>query len=107
MPGHGRDRAGPLGGSWNNYLTQPFYPKQLGVAFFLFVTGYSLAGERRSGLEVLFKRLFEVYLFGIAFSVLLSAITFMRISDLNESNYLPFLLGANLVLNDFPANPTT
>lgn len=98
---------GHLGGSWNSYVTQPFYPKQLGVAFFLFVTGYSLAGERRSGPEVLFKRLFEVYLFGIAFSVLLSAITFMRISDLSESNYLPFLLGANLVLNAFPANPTT
>jgi peptidoglycan/LPS O-acetylase OafA/YrhL len=98
---------GHVGAGWVIHLTPPFNPKQLGVAFFLFATGYSLARERRPWSEVLPRRLFEVYLYGIAFALLMSAIDWVRISNLDESNYLPFLFGINIALNDFPANPTT
>lgn len=99
---------GHVGAPWVVRFTPPFYPKQLGVALFLFATGYSLARERRPWPEVVSGRLFEVYLYGISFALLMSAIDWVRILNLAESNYLPFLLGINVVLlNDFPANPTT
>ena len=63
--------------------------------------------ERRPWSEVLPRRLFEVYLYGISFALLMSAIDWVRISNLDESNYLPFLFGINIALNAFPANPTT
>lgn len=85
----------------------PIYPKQLGVAFFFFAAGFSLARERRSAGRALYNRLFEVYLFGIGFALFMSAVTFAVIGDLNESNYAPFVLGVNVVLDSFPANPTT
>ncbi len=93
--------------SYGIRLIPPIYPKQLGVAFFLFATGFSLARERRPTGQVLFNRLFDVYLFGVGFALLLSAVHLVRIGDPNESNYLPFLLGANVFFNNFPANPTT
>src|SRR4051812_30253172 len=96
---------GHVAGAYINHLTPPFYPKQLGVAFFLFVAAFSVARDRRPWSEVLFRRLFEVCLFGLAFALLMSAIVFARQADLNESNYLPFLLGANVLLDNFPANP--
>lgn len=92
---------------YTDRLIPPIYPKQLGVAFFLFATGCSLARQTRPSREVVFKRLFEVYLFGIAFALLMSAITYSQIGDLAESNYLPFLLGSNVAFDNFPANPTT
>ena len=109
MPGHGRHRhAGHVAGSWINHLTPPFYPKQLGVAFFLFAAGVLLAREHRRPGLVLFRRLFEVYLFGVGCAMLVErGITYARSADLAESNYLPFLLGVNVVLDAFPANPTT
>jgi len=85
----------------------PIYPKQLGVTFFFFAAAFSLARERRSAGRALFNRLFDVYLFGIGFALFMSAVMFASIGDLNESNYAPFLLGANVVFNNFPANPTT
>jgi hypothetical protein len=98
---------GHVASPWVEGLTPPFNPKQLGVAFFLFVTGYSLARERRPWQEVLPRRLFEVYLYGIGFALLMSAVDWVRISNLDESNYLPFLFGINIALEGFPANPTT
>jgi peptidoglycan/LPS O-acetylase OafA/YrhL len=98
---------GHVAAGWVAYWTPPFNPKQLGVAFFLFVTGYSLARERRPSGEVLARRLFEVFLYGISFALLMSAIDYVRISNLDESNYLPFLLGSNVAFDFFPANPTT
>ncbi len=87
--------------------TRPFNQKQLGVAFFVFVLGYSLAKERRPPLRVLFNRLFDIYLFGVACAVVLGVIMWFTKGDVNESNFLPFCLGANVLINDFPANPTT
>ena len=45
------------------HTTDPFNPKQLGVAFFVFATGFSLAHEQRPPLRTLYNRLFERLLF--------------------------------------------
>jgi hypothetical protein len=88
-------------------VTPPINPKQIGVAFLLFALGYSLAGEQRSSRRILFNRLFEIYLFGIAAALLLSGTAYLERSRLALSNYLPFLFGVNVAFNYFPANPTT
>jgi peptidoglycan/LPS O-acetylase OafA/YrhL len=85
----------------------PIYLKQLGVALFLFVLGYSLAREARPTREVLFNRLFEVYVFGLSCAVLLTLYSLMADGRWGRSNYLPFALGVNVLMDDFPANPTT
>lgn len=84
-----------------------FHYKQLGVAFFVFVMGFTLAGEARPALRVLYNRLFEVYLFGGLFAIVMSVIAWFTIGDLQESNYLPLAFGVNVVFDNFPANPTT
>lgn len=85
----------------------PIYLKQIGVALFLFAAGYSLAKEQRPWRVALFRRLFPMYFFGLAVALLVSAGDVVTIGRVAKSNYLPFLLGANLLLNQFPANPTT
>ena len=87
--------------------TEPFNPKQLGVAFFIFVLGYTLALETRPRLQVFFNRLFPVLLVGLSVALVLSAIDWIRVGDLRESNYLPLFFGINVCFNFFPANPTT
>jgi Acyltransferase family len=89
------------------YLTPPIYAKQLGVAFFIFVIGWGLARESRHRFQVVYNRLFPVILVGLGFAMVMSAILFVTQRDLNESNYLPFFLGINVLLDYFPANPTT
>src|SRR5580765_739839 len=88
-------------------LTPPIYLKQFGVAFFLFVAGFTLARERRSAGEVVFNRLFQVYLFGLSLAVLLTILNVVWGGHGVPSNYLPFAAGLNVVVNNFPANPTT
>jgi len=88
-------------------LTPPVYLKQFGVAFFLFATGFTLARERRSVVEVLFRRLFPVYFFGLSVAVLIAVTGAIRGSGLALSNFLPFAAGANILFDNFPANPTT
>lgn len=90
-----------------NQFTQPVNPKQLGVAFFVFIIGWSLANENRARGRVLFNRLFPVYLFGLGCAFFLSLLFLFLKNDTNPSNYLPFFLGINVFLNYFPANPTT
>ena len=87
--------------------TAPIYEKQLGVAFFIFVMGFSLAREVRQSWRVVYNRLFEIYLFGFALALLLSACGYVASHDVRESNYAPFVLGLNVFVNFFPANPTT
>jgi hypothetical protein len=89
------------------HLTPPIYPKQLGVAFFIFVIGWGLARESRDRFQVVYNRLFPVFLLGLGFAMVMSTVAFVAQRDLNESNYLPFFLGINVLLNNFPANPTT
>src|SRR5262245_54403761 len=99
--------VGHVAGSLVNGLTPPIYPKQLGVAFFLFAMGFSLARDSRPRWSVVGNRLFEVYLFGLAAAVTLTAIGYATNGALNTSNYLPLFGGANVVFNNFPVNPTT
>jgi Acyltransferase family len=89
------------------YLTPPIYAKQLGVAFFIFVIGWGLARESRYRLHVIYNRLFPVFFLGLGFAMLMSVVAFATQRDLNESNYLPFFLGINVLLDHLPANPTT
>lgn len=88
-------------------LTPPIYLKQFGVAFFLFATGFTLARERRSASETVFNRLFQVYLFGLSLAFLLTILSAAGGGRGAPSNYLPFAAGLNVVVNNFPANPTT
>lgn len=85
----------------------PIYVKQFGVAFFLFATGFALARERRAPIAALTTRLTPVYLFGLATAVSITLIGMLFGTGLEPSNYLPFMAGANVVFNNFPANPTT
>ena len=98
---------GHLVGPPFNQFTQPVYPKQLGVSFFVFITAWGLANETRPRLRVLFNRLFPVYLFGLGIALVLSVIFLFTKNSANLSNYLPFFLGVNALFNNFPANPTT
>ena len=88
-------------------LTPPIYLKQFGVAFFLFATGFTLARERRSALEAVFNRLFQVYLFGVSLALILTIANVLAGGRGAPSNYLPFAGGLNVVVDNFPANPTT
>jgi len=86
----------------------PINAKQLGVAFFVFITAFTLAGEKRSAAHAVFNRFFDVFVLGVLLTLFLSVVQWFRIGDVNESNYLPFVFGLNVVWeNAFPANPTT
>jgi hypothetical protein len=90
-----------------NLVTQPAFTKQIGVAFFVFVTGWGLANETRPAVRAVFNRFFPFLLFGVAFAIFISVLHLITRGDTNPSNYLPFFLGANVLFNNFPANPTT
>lgn len=90
-----------------NSVSAPIYSKQLGVAFFVFVAGWGLAQNHKPRFEEAFNRLFPMLLYGAACAVLMSAIKWVNLHDLAESNYLPLILGVNVFFNYFPANPTT
>lgn len=85
----------------------PINAKQLGVACFLFITGYTLSRETRVPWVVAFNRLFEVYLFGLMLALMLSVVSLTTTGRLLTSNYAPFAGGVNVLFNFFPANPTT
>lgn len=89
------------------WVVPPIYVKQLGVTFFLFASGFTLARESRPGWQVVVSRLFEVCLFGAAAALLVSAVSRASGGGLLPSNYLPLMFGANLFFDNFPANPTT
>ena len=88
-------------------LTQPVYPKQLGVAFFVFVMGWGLAKEVRSHWHVVYNRLFPMYFWGIVIAVFLSMLFLITQGHPAITNYLPFFAGINVITNFFPSNPTT
>lgn len=98
---------GHVSGSPLNGMTPPIYPKQLGVAFFVFVSGYTLALERRPVGRVVYNRLFEIVLVGLMCAAINSAIRLSTGLRPELSNYLPFAFGANVLFDNFPANPTT
>lgn len=88
-------------------LTPPFNLKQLGVAFFVFLTGFTLVRDTRPAAHVVFNRWFEVAVYGLAFALLWSAVGLATRGDANPSNFLPLAGGLHLVQDAFPANPTT
>ena len=88
-------------------LSPPFNLKQLGVAFFVFLVGHSLARERRSSFHVVFNRYFEVFAWGLAGAVTWSVVMLLVKGDANPSNFLPLAGGLQLIDDAFPANPTT
>ncbi len=98
---------GHLAGGYTNNLTPPIYPKQLGVAFFIFAMGYSLAMETRPRAEVVFNRLFELMLWGVTIAIIVTLRAYVTQGSLAASNLLPFLFGVNVLMDHFPANPTT
>jgi hypothetical protein len=90
-----------------NQFTQPIYPKQLGVAMFVFIMGWGLGKLNKDTLYVGYNRLFPMFFWGILIAVFISFISFFVINDISESNYAPFVFGINVIFNFFPANPTT
>ncbi len=100
---------GHVAGSTINHLTAPIEAKQIGVACFLFVVGYTLSRERRAPLEVVVRRLFVLFVVGIALAIVISALSYGLTGRAQLGNFLPFVLGANVLIleNAFPANPTT
>ena len=91
----------------SNQVAQPVYAKQLGVCFFIFATGWSLANDPSPRFRVVFNRLFPMYFYGVITAVLVSTVFFFYKGDTNLSNYLPFIGGVNVFMDAFPANPTT
>jgi len=87
-------------------LTPPIHPKQFGVAFFLFASGFTLARDRRPVVQAVFKRLVQTWLFAFVLAAALAIGGALSGSGLALSNFLP-LVGANLLFDNFPANPTT
>lgn len=98
---------GHVVGGQVNLLTPPIYHKQWGVTFFLFATGFTLARETRPTWRVVVNRLFEILLVGAAFAVVTTVASLAAGGRGHLSNYWPLLLGANVLNNHFPANPTT
>jgi hypothetical protein len=90
-----------------NLLAQPVHTKQIGVAFFVFLTGWGLANNVRPPKRTVFNRIFPFYFYGILFSLFLSVLFYFIKDDTNPTNYMPYVLGANVLFNYFPANPTT
>jgi peptidoglycan/LPS O-acetylase OafA/YrhL len=88
-------------------LTPPIYLKQFGVTLFLFATGFTLAAGNKPTGAALLSRLFPVYLYGCLLAALLTLIGVATGSGTALSNALPFLGGVNVVLDHFPANPST
>lgn len=86
----------------------PINPKQLGVAFFVFITGYSLANHASAPLQTFLRRYSPVFVYGLFLALIFSCCSWWIRSDLAESNYLPFIGGLNTFFeNAFPANPST
>jgi fucose 4-O-acetylase-like acetyltransferase len=88
-------------------LTPPVYLKQFGVALFVFATGFTLAAGNKPPRVVILSRLFPVYLYGCLLAALLTIVGASTGSGAALSNALPFLGGMNVVLDHFPANPST
>jgi hypothetical protein len=89
------------------WIAPPIYLKQFGVTFFIFATGFTLVRETRPAWQVVYQRLFEVCLWGLLCALMITAIGASTGGGLQMSNYLPFAAGANVLVNAFPANPTT
>jgi hypothetical protein len=89
------------------WRTPPIHPKQLGVVLFVFVTGWTLARERRPATHVVVGRWLPIWTWGLMFALLMSVVGAGWLGDSNPSDYLPLAGGLNVLQDAFPANPTT
>jgi len=98
-------------GHTNGYLvndfTKPIGLKQIGVALFFFIMGWQISIDKRQSKIILFNRLFKIIFWSLGFAILLSFIGIINEGKIYKSNYLPFFIGVNTLLNDFPANQAT
>jgi hypothetical protein len=90
-----------------NQLTQPIYPKQLGVVLFVFVMGWGLGSAHGNVWNEAYKRVFPMFFWGGLVAAVISIISLIITKDLRLSNYSPFVFGVNVAFNTFPSNPTT
>ena len=88
-------------------LTPPVYLKQFGVALFVFATGFTLAAGNKPSRVVILSRLFPIYLYGVLLAALITIVGASTGTGTAFSNALPFLGGMNVLLDHFPANPST
>lgn len=98
---------GHVVGGISNFVTPPIYQKQLGVAFFLFVAGFSLTRDPRPPRQLVVSRLFEILLIGTLFALGSTVASLAAGGRGQLSNFLPMLGGVNVLRDGFPANPTT
>lgn len=97
---------GHVASFWTANRLPPINTKQLGVALFFFVLGYGLARERRPAAVVVFRRIFPVYFIGLVFLPVVAGLQRYFQGDWQESNFLPFAGGVNVLEDGFPANPS-
>lgn len=90
-----------------NQLTQPVYPKQLGVVAFVFIMGWGLGKANHARWHVAFKRIFPMFFWGGVVAIIISVVSLIAVNDLRLSNYMPFVFGLNVGFNFFPNNPTS
>lgn len=88
-----------------NEFTYPIYPKQIGVALFMFVLGWNLARDCRGSWQIFFQRMFPMYFFGLLCVLAAGIPVFLFTGNVQLSNLLPFLLGAHVFFDFYPANP--
>ncbi len=86
---------------------RPINTKQFGVAFFVFITGVTLARDVRAPVEIVARRLFEMLVVATMLALVISIVGSLYDGDIRESNYLPLAGGVNVLFDNFPANPTT
>lgn len=95
-------------GAWLPLVTlPPILTKQLGVAFFVFISAMTLATDRRPASVIVVRRLFEILVFAAIVAAVVSVVGMLTDGNPQESNYLPFFFGVNVFFDFFPANPTT
>ena len=69
-----------------NLLAQPVHTKQLGVAFFVFLTGWGLANNTKQPLRTIFNRIFPFYFYGpgINYTGLCQPVLMPSLGDLKQ-----------------------
>ena len=88
-------------------LTPPVYLKQFGVTLFVFATGFTLARDRKPAGTVILSRVLPLYLYGLLVAAVVALTGASTGTGLALSNLLPFFGGVNVLLDHFPANPST
>ena len=73
-------------------FTQPVYPKQLGVAMFVFIMGWGLGKVTGPRYQVSYNRLFPMFFWGIVIALFISVISYFVITHRLFSALMLFLI---------------